>query len=61
MALKGISNGKPGPKSVNPSSKGTSPSGVVAGNPGKSLPAKPLAGPSSPGMPISMKKALRRK
>lgn len=48
---------KPGSSSVNPSSKGTG----FAGNPGKSLPQKPIPGPTSPGQPPSMKKALAKK
>lgn len=32
--------------------------GVVAGGPGKSVPAKPIAGPVSAGGPASMRKAL---
>ena len=47
--------------SVNPSSKGSSPSGNVAGNPGCSMPAKAIAGPASPGPPPSMRKALAKK
>ncbi len=41
--------------------RGSSPSGDVPGGPGKSMPAKPIQGPKSPGMPISMKKALKKK
>lgn len=48
---------KPGSKSVNPSSRGTG----FAGNPGKSVPQKPIPGPASPGQPASMKKALAKK
>lgn len=35
--------------------------GVVPGGPGKSVAQKPMAGPTNPGQPISMKKALARK
>ena len=52
---------KPGPKSVDPASRGSSPSGVSAGSPGKSMPAKPLPGPAGKGLPTSMKKALAKK
>lgn len=52
---------KPGAKSVNPASKGSSPSGDVAGGPGKSPAQKPFAGPASSGPPVSMKKALSKK
>jgi hypothetical protein len=52
---------KPGASSVNPSSKGSSPSGNVAGNPGRVLPAKAIAGPASPGPPAAMRKALAKK
>lgn len=51
------STSKPSASSVNPSSRGTG----FAGNPGKSLPQKPIPGPSSPGQPIAMKKALAKK
>lgn len=52
-----VHKGKPGPKSVNPSSKGTG----FAGNPGKVVAQKPIPGPSSPGQPSAMKKALSKK
>jgi hypothetical protein len=52
---------KSGPKNVNPSSKGTSPSGVVSGGPGFAPGPKPFANPSSPGQPIAMRKALSKK
>lgn len=55
------SNGKPGPKSVNPSSRGSSPSRVVAGGPGASFAQSPMPGPTSPGAPPAMKKALAKK
>jgi hypothetical protein len=41
--------------------KGTSPTGVVAGGPGKSNPAKAFQAPAGKGLPISMKKALAKK
>ena len=53
------SKGKGG-KAVNPSSKGSSPQNL-SGNPGKSMPQGPIPGPSSPGQPPAMKKALARK
>jgi hypothetical protein len=52
---------KSGPKDVNPSSKGSSPTHVVAGGPGHSFAQQPIAGPTSPGQPISMRKALAKK
>ena len=52
---------KIGPKNVNPSSKGSSPSHGVAGGPGHSFAQQPIAGPASPGQPIAMKKALAKK
>ena len=55
------SRGKPGPKSVNPSSRGSSPSRNVAGGPGKSFAQSPIPGPASPGQPPAMKKALAKK
>lgn len=57
MAIPGIKNGKNAGKNVGSASKGAG----VAGSPGKSMPAQPIPGPVSPGMPISMKKALKRK
>lgn len=54
-------NGKPGMKSVDPASRGSSPAGNSGGNPGKVLPQKAIPGPSSPGQPIAMKKALAKK
>jgi hypothetical protein len=53
--------GKPGMPSVNPSSKGHNPAANSAGTPGRSYPADPIPGPSSPGQPIALKKALARK
>jgi hypothetical protein len=41
--------------------EGKSPTGVVPGNPGKSLPQKPLEAPAGKGLPTSMKKALAKK
>jgi hypothetical protein len=52
---------KIGPKNVNPSSKGSSPTHVVAGGPGHSFAQQPIPGPTSPGQPIAMKKALSKK
>lgn len=52
---------KSGPKDVNPSSKGSSPTHVVAGGPGHSFAQQPMPGPTSPGQPIAMKKALAKK
>jgi len=53
--------GKPGPKSVNPSSKGSNPAANSTGTPGGSQRAKAIPGPSNPGQPAAMKKALARK
>jgi hypothetical protein len=52
-----VHSGKPGAKSVNPSSKGKG----FAGNPGKVVAQSPIPGPSSPGQPVAMKKALAKK
>jgi hypothetical protein len=52
---------KSGPRDVNPSSKGSSPTHVVAGGPGHSFAQQPIPGPTSPGQPIAMKKALAKK
>lgn len=52
---------KIGPTSVNQSSKGSSPSRVVAGGPGHSFAQSPIPGPASSGQPASMKKALAKK
>jgi len=52
---------KSGPKDVNPSSRGSSPTHVVAGGPGHSFAQQPIPGPTSPGQPIAMKKALAKK
>lgn len=42
-------------------SKGSSPSREVAGGPGHSFKQQPIPGPTNPGQPISMKKALAKK
>ena len=52
---------KSGPKNVNPSSRGSSPTRVVAGGPGHSFAQQPMPGPEHPGQPIAMKKALAKK
>lgn len=52
---------KPGASSVDPASCGSSPSGCVAGGPGKSTAQKPYQGPTNPGPPASMRKALAKK
>lgn len=41
--------------------KGSSTPHNMAGNTGKSLPAQPIPGPTNPGAPPSMKKALAKK
>ena len=53
--------GKPGPKSVDPASKGSNFANTSAGGPGRSFPQKPIAGPSGKGLPTAMKKALSKK
>jgi hypothetical protein len=52
---------KSGPKNVNQSSRGSSPTRVVAGGPGHTFAQSPMPGPTSPGPPTSMKKALAKK
>lgn len=53
---------KPGASSVGKSIKNqSSPSRNVPGGPGKTFAQKPIPGPEKPGMPIAMKKALKRK
>jgi hypothetical protein len=52
---------KSGPKDVMEASRGSNPTGVSGGNPGRSLPQKPIAGPEHPGQPIAMKRALTKK
>jgi len=54
-------NGKPGPSSVSKTSKGSNPAANSGGNPGKSMPQKPIPGPDSPGQPPAMRKALAKK
>lgn len=52
---------KSGPKDVQASAKGSNPTGVSGGNPGRSIPQKPIAGPEHPGQPVSMRRALSKK
>lgn len=52
---------KSGPKDVDEASRGSSPSRNVPGGPGHSFAQMPIPGPSSPGQPTSMKKALAKK
>ena len=52
---------KSGPKDVDEASRGSNPTGVSGGNPGRSLPQKPVAGPAGSGLPIAMKRALAKK
>lgn len=52
---------KPGASSVNPSSKGSSPTGGVAGAPGHSPGPQKYQGPAGSGPPASMRKALAKK
>jgi hypothetical protein len=59
--MKAPSKGKAGPASVDKASRGSNPAANSGGGPGKTFPQKPIPGPTSPGMPIAMKKALRRK
>ncbi len=58
--MKGIPAGKNRGKNVS-TIKGGSPTKVVAGGPGKSFAQTAMPGPTSPGPPASMKKALARK
>ena len=53
--------GKPGPASVGPSARGSSPSRGVPGGPGRSFPQEPIPGPATPGQPVAMKRALAKK
>jgi len=41
--------------------KGSSPTRVVAGGPGKSFAQTAMPGPTNPGQPIAMKRALAKK
>ena len=59
MPIKATS--KPGMKSVDPASRGSNPANGSGGHPGKSMPQQAIPGPSSPGQPIAMKKALAKK
>lgn len=59
--MKGIPGGKIGPKSVDAASKGSNPAHNSGGTPGRSVPQSPIPGPTKPGQPISMQKALRIK
>lgn len=52
---------KAGPKDVNSSSRGSSPAHNAAGGPGHSFAQQSIPGPSSPGQPIAMKRALAKK
>lgn len=58
---KAKSSGKPGAKSVDPASRGSSFAFSSGGGPGKSNPQTAIPGPKSPGQPIAMKKALAKK
>lgn len=61
MAKMANKSGKPGASSVDPASRGSNPSGGSGGTPGKSMPQKAIPGPSSPGQPIAMRRALAKK
>ena len=52
---------KSGPKNVDEASRGDNPAGNSGGHPGGSRPQRAIPGPSSPGQPIAMKKALAKK
>jgi hypothetical protein len=52
---------KSGPRDVQASAKGESPSGGVPGGPGRSFAQKAFAGPEGHGLPTSMKRALAKK
>lgn len=52
--------GKPGPNSVAKSPSGN-PANNSGGNPGKSMPQRPIPGSGKSGPPASMRKALAKK
>lgn len=52
---------KSGPKNVNQSSRGSSPTHVVAGGPGHTFAQSAMPGPTRTGQPAAMKKALAKK
>jgi hypothetical protein len=53
--------GKLGPRNVQPSMKGSNPVHNSPGNPGKVMPQAAIPGPTNPGQPPAMKKALAKK
>jgi hypothetical protein len=55
------SGGKPGPGSVNPSSRGSTPLNTSGGTPGMSKAQGPIPGPGSSGGPVALKRALAKK
>ena len=59
--MRSKSRGKPGASSVMPSAKGSNPAANSGGNPGRSMPQRPIPGPEHTGQPPAMKKALARK
>lgn len=61
MARAVSAKGKPGPTSVDECSRGSNPAANSGGNPGKSLPQKPIPGPEHAGPPPAMRKALAKK
>lgn len=58
--MKGIKSGGNRGKNVY-AAKGASPTRVVAGQAGKSFVQSPMPGPTNPGQPVAMKRALTRK
>lgn len=56
-----VHSGKPGMKSVDPASRGSNAANNSGGNPGKSMPQRPIPGPERTGGPISLKRALAKK
>lgn len=52
---------KSGPRDVQASARGSNPTGVSGGTPGRSVVQQPLAGPTNPGQPTAMKRALAKK
>lgn len=52
---------KSGPKNVNPSSKGSSPTHTPAGGPGGTFAQMPVQKPVGGGPPVALKRALTKK
>lgn len=56
-----MARGKSGPKDVDEASRGSNFAHNSPGGPGRSFPQQPIPGPSSPGQPSAMRKALAKK